>query len=207
VCNTSCLIVLEAIGRLDLLQQVYQQLVIPPAVGRRRKPITSSEATSRGGNVCVKLIVSPEEAAAHLHDIEHSICQRSIRLGRWQVDEMTLEVRPQSVFWLYCWAKTGMGSDRAAEEAQRAFDAVLDIWFNDLDAVVDHDRARGLRYYLNKDVPEVELRELLEQLPKKERVDAAPVLPPPPPPPSVFERIKAARAKSGQAAEKPKTDL
>lgn len=32
VSNTSCLIALEAVGRLDLLQLLYRQLVIPPAV-------------------------------------------------------------------------------------------------------------------------------------------------------------------------------
>jgi len=32
VSNTSCLIALEAIGRLDLLQRLYQEVLIPPAV-------------------------------------------------------------------------------------------------------------------------------------------------------------------------------
>jgi predicted nucleic acid-binding protein len=32
VSNTSCLIAIETIGRLDLLPQLYQELVIPPAV-------------------------------------------------------------------------------------------------------------------------------------------------------------------------------
>ncbi len=32
ISNTSCLIVLESIGRLDLLKQLYQNLLIPPAV-------------------------------------------------------------------------------------------------------------------------------------------------------------------------------
>jgi predicted nucleic acid-binding protein len=32
VSNTSCLIVLETIGRLDLLERIYQSLLIPPAV-------------------------------------------------------------------------------------------------------------------------------------------------------------------------------
>jgi predicted nucleic acid-binding protein len=34
VSNTSCLIALEGIGRLHLLEQLYQQLVIPGAVAR-----------------------------------------------------------------------------------------------------------------------------------------------------------------------------
>ena len=32
ISNTSCLIALEAIGRLDLLQSLYQNLLIPPGV-------------------------------------------------------------------------------------------------------------------------------------------------------------------------------
>lgn len=33
----------------------------------------------------------------------------------------------ESVNWLFCWTKTGMGSRPAAKEAQRVFDAILPV--------------------------------------------------------------------------------
>ena len=67
----------------------------------------------------------------------------------------------RSVCWLYCWAKTGMGSQDTAEEAQRAFFEVLDVSFDRFDAKVNHEWARQARYARDRGPVDAELARLL----------------------------------------------
>ncbi len=89
------------------------------------------------------LAVSPSVALAHLRAIPHARCQSAIE-NHWHVDGK--KVRPQSICWLYCWAKTGMGSEAAAGEARRVFDEILSLGFSAFAARVPHDWARKARY-------------------------------------------------------------
>jgi hypothetical protein len=83
----------------------------------------------------VQLIVTKEEALLKLRSIFHQTCQKGIE-NYWHVNAND-SVNAQSVCWLYCWAKTGMGSDKAKLEAQEAFNTVLNINFNDFDTCPD----------------------------------------------------------------------
>jgi len=89
------------------------------------------------------LTVRPSAALAQLRGIAHARCQAAIR-NHWHATGKT--VSPQSVCWLFCWAKTGLGSQRAAEEARRVFDCILSIGFDAFDARVPHSWARAARY-------------------------------------------------------------
>jgi hypothetical protein len=55
-------------------------------------------------------------------------------------------VPEESVNWLFCWAKTGMGSKAAAQDARRVFDTILPMSFAEYDRRVDHEYARAHRY-------------------------------------------------------------
>lgn len=90
------------------------------------------------------LKVSRDQAVARLEGIPHQRCRDGIPL-HWHVDDDG-HVQAQSVCWLYCWGKTGMGSLDAAHEAQRVFNGILDISFNSFDACIDHEWARWARY-------------------------------------------------------------
>lgn len=92
----------------------------------------------------MRLTVPIDEARRLIRSIPHGTC-RSAAERRWNVaDDGT--VPEESVNWLFCWGKTGMGSRAAAEEARRVFDAILPIAFARYDSLVDHEYARTHRY-------------------------------------------------------------
>lgn len=96
----------------------------------------------------IKMKSSSAEALKHLKLIEHATCRKGIST-RWQVskDQNGDDFVPaQSVCWLFCWAKTGMNSERAREQARKAFDSIFDQPFDRLERQLDHERARTWRY-------------------------------------------------------------
>ena len=111
----------------------------------------------------VRLRVPLREARAALNRVEHSTFLAAVD-RHWNVgsDE---QVSAQSVCWLFCWGKTGMSSNRAAEAARRAFHEALDISFDVFDVRVPHEWARHERYELGN--IEAELNRFLVQ-PEKE---------------------------------------
>jgi len=84
------------------------------------------------------------EAQEALAAVPHKRFQ-DVLAGHWHVDADGA-IDGRSVCWLYCWAKTGMGSLNAAEAAQQAFDQVVDVGYSLFDARVDHEWAREKRY-------------------------------------------------------------
>jgi hypothetical protein len=106
---------------------------------------------------------SPADARRLLLSIPHKTCEKGIA-NNWEVASDG-RVRAQSVFWLFCWAKTGMNSQQAREVAVRVFDEILPISFAQFDAAVDHEYARVARY-ASHDI-ERELEEILRQLPPR----------------------------------------
>ena len=92
----------------------------------------------------LKLKVSSEHATARLFQVPHQTFQNGIP-RRWHVDDDG-HVRAQSACWLYCWGKTGRGSNDAAQAAENVFDELFEVSFNTFDARVDHDWARRARY-------------------------------------------------------------
>jgi hypothetical protein len=91
----------------------------------------------------MKLKMTPSDAEKALEAVPHKRLQDA-RDRHWRVTDG--EVDGRDVCWLYCWAKTGMGSLAAAEAAQVAFDEVLDVPYSLFDARVDHEWAREKRY-------------------------------------------------------------
>jgi hypothetical protein len=92
----------------------------------------------------MKLTVPVDEGHRLVDGIPHGTC-RGAAERRWQVaDDGT--VPEESVNWLFCWGKTGMGSHTAAVEARRVFDAILPITFARYECLVDHEYARRHRY-------------------------------------------------------------
>ncbi len=97
--------------------------------------------------ICLK--VSTDEAEKQLRSIPHRRCLQGITT-RWKVSKDGT-VPAQSVLWLFCWAKTGQGSDQARLTSVRALDNILSKSFLELDAVLDHEYARKSRY-LSRDI-------------------------------------------------------
>ena len=92
----------------------------------------------------MKLTVSLESARRLIEGIPHETC-RSAAENNWNASN-TGYVAEESVNWLFCWGKTGMGSAAAAEAARRVFDRILPISFAQYDEQVDHEYARSHRY-------------------------------------------------------------
>ena len=89
------------------------------------------------------LRVSAKEAKGLIASIRHDNCRNSIST-RWHVGKVG--VQGPSVLWLFCWGKTGMGSNEAAEDARRVFDKLFWVNFKEFDSRIDHKWARGERY-------------------------------------------------------------
>lgn len=87
---------------------------------------------------------STDEAMKLVLSIPHKTCARAVS-GNWKVGQDG-RVQAQSVFWLFCWGKTGMNSEHARQVAVRVFDEILPISFAEFDAAVDHEHARLARY-------------------------------------------------------------
>jgi hypothetical protein len=101
----------------------------------------------------ISLIVSTEVAEKQLRSILHPICLQGITT-RWRVNKDGT-VPAQSVCWLFCWAKTGQRSEQARLASIRALDHILSKNFKELDAVLDHEYARKVRYFsLKRDIEE-----------------------------------------------------
>jgi putative restriction endonuclease len=91
----------------------------------------------------VKLRVNPEWALELLQRTKHNTFQNSLE-EHWVVDGDV--VKPQSVLWLYCWAKTGMSSIDVASFVHKIFNEILDVSFETFDAKVPHEWAQDMRY-------------------------------------------------------------
>jgi len=83
----------------------------------------------------MKLKVQYAESKRRLASVPHATFQRALD-RRW-VREGTASVTAQSACWLFCWAKTGMGSQAAANAALGAFNELLEVSYG-----------RDLRYRL-----------------------------------------------------------
>ena len=97
----------------------------------------------------VQLIVTQKEALSELRNISHQKCRNAIE-RRWHVTDNG-QVKAQSVCWLYCWAKTGMGRKQAASEAEQVFNKIFNITVSDFDVRIPEALkwARDNRYHFN----------------------------------------------------------
>ena len=94
----------------------------------------------------IKMKVTPNKARRLISAIPHKTCQSSAQTC-W-VEGGGAGVTAQSICWLYCWAKTGMGSPEAATYAKQAFDQIFDKPYAWFDTRVSHEWARKGRYQL-----------------------------------------------------------
>ena len=97
-----------------------------------------------GGIMHDRMRVSNDTALQLLDQVNHSNFRRALH-RRWEVFSDG-RVKPQSVMWLFCWAKTGQNSATAAEAARNAFNEIVSRPFAWYDARVPHAFARRARY-------------------------------------------------------------
>ena len=91
-----------------------------------------------------ELQISPKEASELLGNIPNKTFERALERN-WHCNDEGY-ISAQSVLWLFCWAKTGMGSQWAAMEAQSVFDRIFPFTYNFFDSRIDHEWARKMRY-------------------------------------------------------------
>ena len=94
-------------------------------------------------DTAVRLKIDFSEANNILANIQHKKFQAVLK-KKWHAN-MAGGVCAQSVCWLYCWAKTGMKSEFVADESKKAFNAILDISYQEFDNKVDHKWAQDAR--------------------------------------------------------------
>jgi hypothetical protein len=92
----------------------------------------------------MKLLVTNAEALRLIQSIPHASCIEGSK-NNWVVSDQG-NATAQSALWLFCWAKTGMGSRKAAQAAKEVFDQIFPVKFVEFDARVDHQYARDNRY-------------------------------------------------------------
>src|SRR5262245_42971633 len=86
------------------------------SVDRAKLEVVENNVPTHSINIRMRLSVPAEEARRLIDQIPHSTCTDAAP-QRWHAhDDGTVE--DESVNWLYCWAKTGMGSPNAAEAAR-----------------------------------------------------------------------------------------
>ena len=91
----------------------------------------------------VKLKVTSDRALELLQQTKHKTFQGALE-KHWVVDSGV--VKPQSVLWLFCWAKTGMNSVDVAHFVHRIFNEILDVSFETFDDKIQHEWAQKMRY-------------------------------------------------------------
>ena len=93
----------------------------------------------------LQMKVTTQRALQILQSIQHKTCQSGITT-RWCIKNG--QPTAQSICWLFCWTTTGQGSDKAMQEARRAFNELFDPpydWLNSRPHF-NLDIARRLRY-------------------------------------------------------------
>jgi len=113
------------------------------AVNAGLEIIHAEHAGGRLG-IPLRLTVSADAARRLIAQIPHSNCTAAAP-ERWRVAPDGT-VAEDSINWLFCWAKTGMGSENASEAARKVFDAILPVTFDQYKARVDHEYAPTPRY-------------------------------------------------------------
>lgn len=105
----------------------------------------SSRPTNRcNGQRLIKLRVAPDDAQRILRTVDHEKYLEALE-NQWKVFKNG-QPCAQSICWLFCWAKTGINSKRAAQEALDVFNRLFDKPFEWFDRRVPHKWARDARY-------------------------------------------------------------
>jgi len=92
----------------------------------------------------IKIRVAPDDAQKILRTVDHGKYLEALE-NHWKVFEDG-HPRAQSICWLFCWAKTGNNSKRAAQKATDIFNRLFDKPFAWFDRRVPHKWARVARY-------------------------------------------------------------
>jgi hypothetical protein len=93
----------------------------------------------------MKIKLSFDKTLELLNTIPHSVCIDAIKKN-W-LPNGNGGIKAHSICWLFCWAKTGMGSKKAKVVSRKVFDTIFgDSSFQYFDTQVEHEWARWARY-------------------------------------------------------------
>jgi len=92
----------------------------------------------------MKMKVSFRESINFINRIRHIKCINAAE--KYWKQNSDSSMKTQSICWLYCWAKSGNGSEKAMLDAQTAFNKIFSKTFDYMDAHIKHEWARKMRY-------------------------------------------------------------
>ncbi len=119
--------------------------------------IVDARRQSSGNTVMIRALMSFDKSKRLVLAIPHRSAEKAVE-NNWKQGG-TAGVTAQSICWLYCWAKTGLGSEQAARASKEAFNQIFDHSYEWFDSRIDHEWARSARY-ISRDI-EPELHEIL----------------------------------------------
>jgi len=102
------------------------------------------DRTQRSQPRLIRLKVKPDQVQKILRLVDHRKYLDALD-SQWKVFEDGHPLA-QSICWLFCWAKTGNNSKKAAQEATDVFNRLFDKPFEWFDRRVPHNWARDVRY-------------------------------------------------------------
>jgi hypothetical protein len=91
----------------------------------------------------LQIKISEQDVQQWFSGVQHKKFESSVPL-HWHIENGS--ATPQSFCWLFCWAKTGKGSQKAQQQAVSAFNAIFRFTFNAVDCNKLHDFSEKVRY-------------------------------------------------------------
>jgi hypothetical protein len=108
----------------------------------------------------MNLLIDFNESLEIIGNIPHKSCGKAMKKN-WNLDSSS-KIKAQSICWLFCWAKTGMGKKDAKTESIKAFDKIFgESSFIFFDSHVDHKWAKWARYRYENNSISSQLNNLL----------------------------------------------
>jgi len=127
----------------EIILSIKSEPISPERLAKRRPPEKRISTKEIPYDTAVHLVLSLEDAIEELRSVDHKTFQDA--LGNYWHSDKSRRVKAQSVCWLFCWAKTGMRSEKAAIASRRVFNRILNITYEQFDEKVGLAWARENR--------------------------------------------------------------
>ena len=91
----------------------------------------------------INLLVPVVLAKTEIATIEHKNCQKGLTNGHFCPDG---ELNDESIYWFFCWARSGGGSERTRIQARQIWDNIFDLPYETLNEDRFYRFAQARRY-------------------------------------------------------------
>jgi hypothetical protein len=111
-------------------------------IGEKGMEIRASLA-DKNKLIDINLRVTVAEAKELIGGIPHEKCRDSLKKGYFAPNGV---LDAASIYWLYCWAYNGQGSDDAKMAARNVWNEIFNVPYDELDEEEFHEIAKKRRY-------------------------------------------------------------